>query len=57
MNSRLRNKSFREKKQILVTEGFRLPADIAAADEWTENNIRGRTNSIAVRAYEKLWRI
>jgi hypothetical protein len=57
MNSRLRNKSFREKKQILVTEGFRLPADIAAADDWTENNIRGRTNSIAVRAYEKLWRI
>lgn len=57
MNSRLRNRSFREKKQILVAEGFRLPAEIAAADDWGEQNIRNRTNLNAVRAYEKLWRI
>jgi len=57
MNTRLCDKPFLEKKNILTAAGFPLPAELAEADEWTENEIRTRTEAIAVLAYEKLWRI
>lgn len=57
MNSRLSNKSFQEKKRILTSSGFPLPAEIAKATNWTAKEIAERTQAMAELAYNKLWKI
>ena len=57
MNSKLSNKPFSEKKRILMAGGYKLPPDVEAATDWTANNIRGRTQQLAVQAYETVWKI
>ena len=57
LNQRLRNKAFNEKKRILILEGYQLPHDIADADEWEIDNIRNRTQNMAKKAYNEIWRI
>jgi hypothetical protein len=56
-NNKLGNKSFTEKKKVLVGTGFPLPAEIATADEWGVEQIIKRTNNMASEAYKKHWRI
>ena len=56
-NNKLGNKSFTEKKKVLMGTGFPLPAEIAAADEWGVEQIIKRTNNMASEAYKKHWKI
>jgi len=56
-NNKLGNKSYAEKKKVLMGAGFPLPAEIAAADEWGVEQIIQRTESMASKAYNKHWRI
>ena len=57
LNNKLKDKLFKEKKQILLDHGFDLPADIAKADDWTEEDIKKRTIALAEQAYQTAWRI
>ena len=57
MNLKLSNKPFSEKKRILMAAGYKLPPEVEAATDWTANNIRGRTQQLAVQAYETVWKI
>jgi hypothetical protein len=57
LNSRLKNKPFKEKKKILEASSYCLPADIAAASDWTPIDIKARTERMAVKAYESIWKI
>jgi len=57
MNSKLRNKPFKDKKRILQAAGFRLPSDIASADDWPGASIAGRTQTMADKAYNTIWKI
>jgi hypothetical protein len=56
-NNKLGDKSFVEKKKILNSAGLILPAEIASADEWGVEQIVKRTESMAAKAYNKLWKI
>ena len=56
-NNKLGNKSFAEKKKVLMGAGFFLPPEIVAAREWGAEQIIQRTDSMAVEAYNKHWRI
>jgi len=56
-NNKLGNKSFAEKKKVLMGAGFSLPPEIVAAREWGAEQIIQRTDSMAVEAYNKHWRI
>lgn len=56
-NTKLGNKSFAEKKKVLIDAGFSLPSEIAAAKEWGAKQIIRRTEKLAVEAYNKLWKI
>lgn len=57
MNFKLSNKPFADKKRILLEAGFKLPPKIAAAEDWTANNIKDRTLDMAIEAYERVWKI
>ncbi|TAJ93692.1 MAG: DUF262 domain-containing protein [Gammaproteobacteria bacterium] len=57
MNSKLGDKSFKEKKKILRVAGFVLPTEIASATDWTAQDIEARTQVLADRAYTKVWKI
>jgi hypothetical protein len=57
MNSKLSDKPFAEKKRILLAAGCKLPPKIAAATDWTANDIKARTQDMTVEAYKKVWKI
>ncbi|MCX5784235.1 MAG: DUF262 domain-containing HNH endonuclease family protein [Elusimicrobia bacterium] len=57
MNEKLRNKPFAEKKRLLVADGFKLPPKVAAATDWTVNDIKTRTQDMATEAFDKVWKI
>ena len=56
-NDKLGNKSFAEKKKVLMDAGFPLPAEMAVAKEWGAEQIIKRTRSMATEAYNKHWKI
>lgn len=55
LNGRLKNKAFKEKKRILVENGFELPTSIENATTWGPTEIKSRTNEIADQAYREVW--
>ncbi len=57
MNIKLNNKSFAEKKRILLASGFQLPGEIASASDWTIADIKNRTQKLAAAAYKTIWKI
>lgn len=57
LNGKLKNKSFKEKKKILEDESFPLPDEIKAAKDWTDTDIAKRTQKLAERAYNSVWKI
>ncbi len=57
MNEKLKNKPFPEKKKILLGAGTRLPVGVSEAEEWGDDQIKARTDLMALQAYEKLWKI
>ena len=57
LNGKLKNKTFADKKTILVAAGFNLPKEIRAAKKWDAAKIRDRTNALAKEAFEKVWKL
>lgn len=59
LNEKLASKPFMEKKKILIDNGVITEKDdvLYNADQWTENEIRRRTESLARIGYEKIWTI
>jgi hypothetical protein len=57
LNERLANKSFAEKKKLLKAANIPLPKMVFEANDWTPTEIKARTESMAVDAYKKLWKI
>lgn len=57
LNEKLKNKSFSDKKNILINEGYPLPEAIADAPEWNSEAIEQRTEELAIRAHREIWRI
>lgn len=57
LNGKLKNKQFKDKKQILLDCGFKLPDEIQAATIWGAKQIRQRTQILAERAYKDTWKL
>jgi uncharacterized protein with ParB-like and HNH nuclease domain len=57
INTKLDNKSFIDKKKILTDAGFPLPTEITGASAWGVDQITKRTETMAIEAYEKYWKI
>ena len=57
LNSKLKDKPFKEKKKILLSHNFDLPIDILNAADWTPENIIKRTIDMAELAYQSVWKI
>lgn len=57
MNGSLDNKPFKEKKQILKEKGYSLPSEIDSATDWTVDAIKNRTEEMAIKAYNVIWKI
>lgn len=57
LNNKLDNKSFNQKKQILIKNGVKLPESISMAKKWDKKTIQNRTNLMAKKAYDEIWRI
>ena len=57
LNEKLANKSFKEKKKILVGEGVSLPSEFATLNDLTPLEIEKRTANLSELAYKKIWKI
>lgn len=57
LNDKLANRSFKEKKAILLKSHVPLDDTIINATDWTEKQIDERTSALSTLAYKKLWRI
>ena len=57
LNEKLKDKSFSEKKKILVAAKYPIPDEMEQASDWTPELVENRTNSLALQAYQKVWRI
>ncbi|MFZ2640273.1 MAG: DUF262 domain-containing protein, partial [Verrucomicrobiia bacterium] len=57
LNDRLANKSFKDKKKILLNAGVPLPSEFETLNDITPKDIEKRTNNLAEFAYNKVWRI
>jgi len=56
LNGKLKNKPFKEKKKILIDNGYTLPAPLQNATAWGPTEIRERTDIIADEAYNQIWK-
>jgi len=57
LNAKLKDKPFKDKKQILLDSGFKLPDEMKAAATWEAPEIRLRTQTLAERAYNDAWKL
>lgn len=57
LNEKLKDKSFKQKKAILINDGYPLPQEIASADEWTTELVEQRTERIAIEACQRIWSV
>jgi hypothetical protein len=57
LNDKLSNKTFTEKKRILTENGYPLDEILSAAQTLDADTIRRRTDFLAKRAYQKVWRV
>ncbi|MGH8729123.1 MAG: HNH endonuclease family protein, partial [Burkholderiales bacterium] len=57
LNGKLKDKSFKDKKKILLDSGFKLPEQLEAASTWGPAQIRQRTQTLAERAYNDAWKL
>jgi hypothetical protein len=57
LNAKLKDKPFKDKKQILLDNGFKLPDEMKAAAVWGAAEIRFRTQTLAERAYNDVWKL
>ena len=56
-NVDLKDADFLQKIQILQTKNYPIDADLLQASQWTEKEIKKRTESMASKAYRELWNI
>lgn len=56
VNGLLENKSFTDKKKILAENGYKLPESIDQATAWGPSEIKQRTEEIADKAYNTVWK-
>jgi len=57
LNSKLNDKDFESKKNILLAAGYPLPPDVKDAKSWTPDGIKSRTETLARRAFGVVWKI
>jgi hypothetical protein len=57
LNGRLDNKSFAEKKRILLASDYKLDSVLLGASEMTADVIIARTKLLGAEAYDKVWRV
>ena len=57
LNDRLANKTFQEKKQVMLDNGIHLDSTLAEATEWNKEHIQQRTLELSNHAYENTWKI
>lgn len=57
LNTKLKDKPFKDKKQILLDSGFKLPDEMKSAATWGAAEIRLRTQTLAERAYNGTWKL
>lgn len=57
LNAKLKDKLFKDKKQILLDSGFKLAEEMKAAANWGAAEIRQRTQTLAERAYNDVWKL
>lgn len=57
LNSMLKDKDFKTKKEILIAAGYPLPLDVAETDKWNAETIQMRSEALAKRAYAVVWKI
>jgi uncharacterized protein with ParB-like and HNH nuclease domain len=57
LNEKLKNKPFKDKKKLLTDNGYKLPDDIKNATNWGGVEIRRRTELLAEKAYDKVWKL
>jgi len=57
LNAKLKDKLFKDKKQILLDSGFKLAEEMKAAATWGAAEIRLRTQTLAERAYNDVWKL
>jgi hypothetical protein len=56
LNRKLKNKVFKDKKRILMESGYKLPKLIEEAMAWTGGEIQLRTQEMAEKAYNTVWK-
>ncbi len=56
-NSRLANKRFEEKIEILRNEGYPMDQILTDSNSWNENAIKSRTDYLAEKAFRDIWRV
>ena len=56
-NDALANKSFSEKKQILLARGYKLPDILARAEDISSQVISQNTERLATLARENIWKV
>jgi len=57
LNEKLKDKPFSDKKKILLKAKYPLPDEMAQAMDWTPELLKKRTESLALKAYQQVWRI
>ena len=57
LNEKLANKSFKEKKKILLSAGVSLPSEFASLNDLTPTAIQKRTANLSELAYKQVWKI
>lgn len=57
LNDELANKSFEEKKKILIIKGINLGETLKNSEQWNEETIRQRTAELSNIAFERVWKI
>lgn len=57
LNEKLKDKPFSEKKKILIDAKYPLPDEMTQAADWTPELVEKRTESLALEAFQKVWRI
>lgn len=57
LNGRLGSKPFKDKKRILMEDGYKLPPIIEEATDWGAKEIRDRTDQLAREAYSSVWKL
>lgn len=57
LNGKLDNKTFAEKKKILLASDYKLDSVLQGATQMTEDVIVARTKLLGEQAYDKVWRI